>query len=298
MSWVVFALIAAFLVACSDVIDKFIVERYTKNAGAIIIFFGIMNLGYSVGIFLLFKVKLEFSFTAIIAIITGSMLALSSITRFVALVKEEVSRISPLFATTPLVIAVLAAFLLNESFSYFTYIGIAFIIAGAFLLSFRIEKGIPKALPVLGIVFIGILLLGMQGVGSSWVRTSFDIWTFISYNSLGYAMTALPLVLFGNYGKEFLNVFVKNPRALGSLFFEEIFSVTGVSILYYAFGLGPPTLVATLYSLKMFFVFLIATLVAIKGGNILREGPKGQAIFLKAAAIALIFVGVYLLTAL
>ena len=191
MLWQTLAILAAFLFAVSNVIDKYVVSQHTKNVKAIILLFAPINAIYALTIFLIFDIVLEITMFSVVAFITGILVAPIVFFWYTSVVKEDVSRIVPLIVVSPAVVAVLSRIFLNEVFAPLTYFGILLLILGGLLLSFRFESGVLKKSPALGAIIAIIAILSVYNILIKWVLLTYPFWTFLFYSTFGYAITQI-----------------------------------------------------------------------------------------------------------
>lgn len=117
--WWIFTLGAALLWATANIIDKHVVSDELKDPVLCTVTFGI-TMFILFGIFtLVMKPSISLQTAIIIfSVLAGMVMSFGVIFYFKALAKEEVSRVIPMLALTPLVVLLFATFLFDEKFSF------------------------------------------------------------------------------------------------------------------------------------------------------------------------------------
>ena len=124
MSWVLFALLSAFLFAVANVVDKYILTKWVKNPAIPVIVLSFVGLVVSLFVFLVHHSSLLSVFNTILALIAGVLFVAAVVLYFKAVSIEEISRVVPLVYLSPLFILILGAILLGELFTPWKYFGI------------------------------------------------------------------------------------------------------------------------------------------------------------------------------
>src|SRR3954462_11288544 len=144
MSWLAFALCGPILWAISVHLDKYLVERYFKDADVIVllIFTALMGLVLMPIIAALVPGVFHRDMTSIMLMTLSGIFYMTGITFYLrALQGHEASMVAPFFQSSPLFGYILAYLVLGETLSLHQFLGGALIIVG--VLSVSIAPG-PK----------------------------------------------------------------------------------------------------------------------------------------------------------
>ena len=150
MLWAALAIISALVIAVRNLTEKYLLkQRITSPSFAI--FVGLMDLLYTVVILPFTDISAGFSIYGLGALGAGVLTFIFFILYLKSLSGEEVSRIAPIVAAAPVLVAVFAAVGLGEIFNIITYVAILLVVLGVASLSFRLELGFPKKIKHLGL---------------------------------------------------------------------------------------------------------------------------------------------------
>ncbi len=138
MSWLVFALCGPVLWAISVHLDKYLVERYFKDTGVIVllIFTALMGVGLMPVIAWFVPDVFRISITSMVLMALSGVFYMTGITFYLrALQGHEASMVAPFFQSSPLFGYVLAYFVLGETLTPVQLLGGALIIVGVLSVS-------------------------------------------------------------------------------------------------------------------------------------------------------------------
>ena len=285
MNWLLIAMIAPFLWAISNFIDKFLVSKYFKsNTGTLIIYSCLI--GFPVALLIaLFKpevLSLNLA-TGILLIINGFLFILYLFPYLKALSKADTSVVVPIFQSVPVFSYFLAYFVLGEFLSFMQIIGSLLIIFGAIGISTKFsEKKIHLTKDILFLQLLASLLVALNTL-------------FLQYT--GFVIFGFILLFFvKSYRLDFIISFKRNKGAIISLnVLNEIINIIGVIIFSYATLLAPLTLVWVINGLQPVFVFFIGILLTIFFPHLIKEELNRKILLQKILFILIMFIGAYLL---
>ena len=294
MSWILFAILAAFVWALVNVVDKFILSKWVKKPIVPLMIVSIVSLIVASFIYFVRGFS-SLSFGHIIlALFAGLFSASMTLFYFSALKREEVSRVVPLFYLAPLFIAILAAIFLGEVFSPLIYLGVIFLISGAILISTKKMRKI-KLGAAFWLMIISSLSMSISQVIIKYLLNFSDFWTIFSYVELGVFLTLVPLFFF-KFSDLMENVREKGKRVVWAVSGNTLLNVSAVLFMTIGISLGPVTLVNALASIQPFFVLLFMVMLSLFLPKILKEEIGKSVLVRKLIAIVLMFVGVLLIT--
>jgi len=301
MSWLVFALCGPILWAISTHLDKYLVERYFKNADVLVllVFTALMGLvlmpiiaWFEPGVF--HRDGLSIGLMAL-----SGLLYMGGITFYLrALQGHEASMVSPFFQSSPLFGAALAYLVLGETLTGQQLFGGALIISG--VLSVSIGSG-PKRerfrwkLAALMLCAGFILSLSTLIFKAFAVRDEFWATTFWMF--AGEALYGVAILGIGHYRRQFFALLRSNGGALVAInASNELINLGGGLANRYALIFAPLAIVQVLGSTTTLFVFLIGVILTLVAPSISRENLSAREFAQKGIAAVLVAIGVALVS--
>jgi uncharacterized membrane protein len=293
MTWLLFAVLAAFLWALTNIIDKITLSKLVKQPMTPVIVVGVLGL-IAAGVVAATTGIEPFSPTQmLLGLLAGIAYTLMSVCYSKAVQLEEISKIIPLFALSPLFITVVAAITLHEVFSVAKYVGIAIVLVGAITLSvqhiqsFKFNKAfwlmVGSAASITATEIISKYLLGFH-----------HYWSVFAFTRIGTFLAIIPI--FWIYKDEIISLIQhKRLNALGFMTLSETFNLLALLSLIVASSIGYVTLVNAATQVQPFIVLALTVLMSVLMPHILKE-EQGLKIFVrKFGSISLMFAGVVLL---
>lgn len=229
------------------------------------------------------------------SLVSGALFGLGAQFLMRVLYQNEVSRTVPVFQTSPIFTALLAAIFLGERITGLQWGAVLLTVAGAMLLSIRIDGGFRQALMHRSII---ALLIGAFIGGSAHVagKAAVDVQPVLFTH--GLRMLALGLVFLGfnlrtsafNDVKRFVRE--RSPGLAIVTANELVIANLGLVLMLWALQLGPASLVTAVTATRAFFVVLYSTILAMIFKGFLGEITTPQTVVMKVAATSMIVLGV------
>ncbi|MCK4327456.1 MAG: EamA family transporter [Candidatus Diapherotrites archaeon] len=292
MVWAAYAIIASVFWALSNVLDKLITEKYSRDPLFLTSFMCLFYL--PVLLALPFLVEIEFSLEVVAwSLATAVFMFTSYVFYFKAINLEEISRLIPLYSLSPVLVAVMAAVLLGEILALAQYAGILLVVSGSALLlmnrSFKFRSG--KAFWFL---MVSIIAYPIYSVMSKHVMSFTSYWTMFFW--LTAAFTAYSMIALSQKKKELKKALRGSPRFIGLAVVSSAAGFVAVLSFIYAVSIGPVSLVTSLGEIQSFFVLLIATGLSIVLPGSIPEQVTRKTLAQKTVAVVLMFLGALLVT--
>jgi transporter family protein len=297
MSWIVFAIITQVLLAVSNFIDKFLIDKRIRDPLLVTILAGLVSFLLGLLIFLFRGFSLIETTQLVLILISGILLEIYLIPYFKALTMDDASRIVPLFQFMPVFVLILSYIILGEALTGKQFLGSVFIIGGGFVLAVKkIEGGsIFKLRKSLWLMVIASLLYAVTGVLFKWVVVAQDFWLTLAYENIGMGIGAIILLLWPSYRAGFRRETKKLKLSTwGLLLVNETVYILALLSMFYAILLGSVALVSVIGGIQPFLVLLYGLILSIWFPSVIEEDIQKGTVFLKALAILLIFIGGYL----
>ena len=290
MEWVILTLFAAIIWALGNIVEKFVLTRYFKTPFIPTFFSCFFGIFAALITYLFAEVAFPALDILFVPFIAGVLFTALVYNYFKALYVEEVSRVIPLFALVPLFVSVFAAVFLGEIFSIIKYAGVAFLMVGAFVISYE-KKGVFKLsrsfwnMMVADVLFAISIILVKYSLNDLALSSETAFFWF----SLGTFML-MPVFLYLSR-KSLFKIIQKSPIVLLYVCFSEPVAITGRFVLFTAATLGPITLISALGQTQMFFVLLFAIAVSLIWPKIIKEKITRKELIEKIIGITLVFIG-------
>jgi uncharacterized membrane protein len=300
MNWFFIGILASFIWALTNFIDKMFISRYFKsNVGTLIIYSSLIGLPISFVIVIFKPSVLSLNLTTSVFIILNSFLyILFLFPYFKALSKADTSVVVPIFQTIPVFSYFLAFFILGETLSITQIIGSLLIIFGAIGISLKFKgKKMGLTKEVLFLQLLASFILATNYLFFKFFAIQLDFWTVSFWQYIGITIFGLILLIFfKSYRKSFFISFKNNSKSiLGLNALNEIFNIIATIIFTFATLLAPLALVWVINGFQPLFVFLLGIFLTIFFPKIIKENLKKKILIQKGIFILLIFIGSYLL---
>ncbi|MDI6602953.1 MAG: EamA family transporter [Patescibacteria group bacterium] len=278
--WITFSILAAFIWAVVNIVDKYILTRWVRNPLIPVMILVTIGLMASIIVYFTYGFSYLSYFNIFLALIAGIFYLLMAIFYFKAVKIEEISRVSPLFYLSPLFILIFATIFLGEIFTLLKYLGIFLLMAGAILISSRDISKIS-----LGRAFWWMILstiaFALNQILTKYLLNSTDYWTIFAWTRIGAGIGLIPIAYI--YFPELIETARKQgKRVIVIILANETFNLLGVLSITIAVSIGYVTLVNALSSIQPFFVLLFAVILSIFYPSILKEEIGKSVIFLNS----------------
>lgn len=301
MNWFLIALSAPALWAASSHIDKYLLQKYFNgNEGAaLFIFATIADLLFLPGILFFHFHVLDIKFIhALILIGIGILEGIAFLLYYSALAKDEASVVTPIYQIIPVFAYILGYLLLGETLTFQQIAGSLLIIFGSIIISLDLSQSkMNFKTSILLVMLLSSLIFAFNGAIFKLVALEENYWLSNFWSLLGDMVMALVLFIFGSgYRKQFLAIFKINaPIILGINIFNEILTVAGGLVFRYATLLAPLALVAAVNGFQPFFLFVFGIALTLFFPRIAQENLSKKVIYQKILAIAIMFIGSYII---
>ena len=291
MTWFTLSLLAAFLWAITTAVDKLVLVRWQVTPALMTFISELIALIAACGVWLTMGLS-EMSYSRIgLALFAGVLKTLMVLFYYLAIAREEVSRIVTIFYLLPLFILLTARFVLHESLQPQEYQGVILLVSGAVLITCK-DKPFPQLNLAFCFAILGVLCVTVNQIIIKYLLEATDYWTVFSYVRVGSFLAVVPL----------LPIVVSKVQAISSerkgsvLALMAVNDTIGVGALFIftiAVSLGSVTLVNALSSVQLLFLLLIVVTVGTVNPNILREELGRTVLLSKLIAILLMICGTF-----
>jgi len=309
MSWFAVAVSAYFILAVSNLLDKFLVEKLIRNSRAYAFIACMMGLAALVispwflswpGYFALF-----------LNLFNGAIFAVALWLLYEALFRGEASRVLVLIGGLTPIFSFLFSFLFfAEKFASNQLAGLALMLTGIFTIAFlptprsylfrilnklKLSQIIPSGGVWLAVAAALVYSLYFLSTKQAYLDQPF-ISAFI-WNRLGAALFVLLFLINKDDRRVIRAMFSRSSGKKNKflVFLNQGVGSLGFLLQNYAISLGSVVLVNALQGVQYVFLLVISTVLALLAPKLLKETFSWRIIMQKTAAVVLITGGLYLI---
>lgn len=282
MIWVWISLLSYFLLSVSSVLDKILLKKRIPKPSVYAFYVSILGVGAFV--FAPFGFKWIGVHLFFLSLFSGMIFTYAMIALFMAVRKNEISRVTPLVISVIQIVTFLIAIIfLKEVINIGSAFGFLLLLFGGFFISFDLPI---KSLKIFSGFKFAVLSGFLFAIAYSVFGYIYDDTGFVSgfiWTRVGLLAGGLSLFLFPKYRKEiwptiqFSSKRKKKQAKRGTwftifLFFTNKISSSLASVfMNYAFAIGTVAYVQALASAQFVFVLVLASLASIKRPDIFEE---------------------------
>lgn len=297
LNWIAPALGSPLIYSAVTIGDKYILSNLKLRLASFYLFVGASQLVISVVILLVNPVSGFVVRESLAAFGGGLLWGIGLLMMFWVLQREEASRVTPVWQSSPIFVALIAVFLLGESLAWYHWIAILMVVVGATAVSVgrgQLGRGFVLR-PGFFMLLAGALIIGVAQVLLKVAAGELSVWHSMAFRGLGLFVAMGPAYLTPRNLRS-LWEFARTPgRAPVLLATESIGPFLGNLLLLIAIANGPVSLVSALLGTRPLFVLAIALVIGLLARNVLAEGMSRGDIVLKGASSALVVGGIFLI---
>jgi drug/metabolite transporter (DMT)-like permease len=304
MSWLVFALCGPVLWAISVHLDKYLVERYFKDADVIVLLIFTALMGVVLMPIIAFFQPDLFAggLLSVVLMTLSGVFYMTGITFYLrALQGHEASMVAPFFQSSPLFGYVLAYLVLGETLTGRQLLGGALIIVG--VLSVSISGGAKRSgharfrWQLAALMLCAGFVLALSTLIFKAFALKDEFWVTAFWMFAGEALFGAAFLCIGRYRRQFIHLCKTNGGALLAInASNELINLGGGLANRYALLFAPLALVQALGSTTTLFVFVIGVLLTLFFPKVAREDLSARQFLSKGAAALLVAAGVALVS--
>jgi uncharacterized membrane protein len=299
--WLFFAFCGPVLWAISVHLDKYLVERFFKEANvALMVLFTALVVVLALPIIWYFVPDvLNPSAGSIALIILAGILYMTGMLFYLrALQNDEASVVAPFFQTGPLFGYVLAYLVLGETLSPRQLLGGALIIFGALFVSIRVGQSMKTFKTRLAALMVACgFIMALSSLIFKVFALKVEFWTTTFWMFVGEGIFGAALLMIPAYRRQFLVLLRGNTAALLSInASNELINLGGGLGSRYALLFAPLSIVQAIGSTTTLFVFAFGIVLSVFFPGLGRENLSGRELVQKGVAAVVVAIGVALVT--
>ena len=279
----------------NTVINKFLITKKFQGYFSMLIYLNFVDLIFAGVVFVCIPVVFNFLYS-LFAMVMGLLPLLAFWFYSKALVVEEISRLAPLFQFIPIFVVFLSVVFLGELLNVQKYLGIALLVLMSILISYKKSEDGHSLSSAFKFMVPFTAVIAVYTVLNKFLLGYLDYWSVFFWMMIGSWLGVMVMLLFSKPRKVFVeSVFHLGTRTFIITLVGEGSYILGTVFSLIATSLGYVSLVSALAGLQQVFVFVYMLLLSFFVPKILKEDINKNAVFLKIFAIALMFVGTWLL---
>ncbi|MDD5127599.1 MAG: EamA family transporter [Dehalococcoidales bacterium] len=294
MHWMTFALISTALMGVASVIDSHLLSKRLPSMRAFLLPVALIHLPVALFFFYTNPLPAGVSYQPIVyAIAAGLVRSGAVLLMLYTLKSEEVSRVIPIIYTYPIMVAVMAIWVFDESLSYLQWLAILIVVSGTMMISFEKNPAAGKNMgKSLFRMFVSALLWAISDIlRKKALMTGFSPWNaFCLYEfcmiAVFLAVALRPVII-----RQWLN-YKERKAAIGYVLLDETVSLVGIALQFWALNTGPVSLVSTVIGSRPVFVAVYSFLLGLFLPNFLIHTSNRLLMLTRIAATILIVVGI------
>lgn len=304
MNWLMLSLLASLLWAIVNIVDKIMVERFVKQPIIYALFTGIYASIPALFILAVFGISNISSTYIFFSMFSGFTLIIYTYLFYRALTLSDTPVVVALFLLAP-VFSLLWGFLFfSETFTIQKYIGVCFIIGGAFFISLEISKKDitekTQKTAVSPALFLMIVSCFFASVGSAiqkFLLVEIDPITVYFWGNVGALISVGLLLTIGSVRRNLLKTMVKIGIKINSvIIFNELLSLLAIFLVIKALSIGTLSLVVTATAVQPLYVLILVIIVNIIKKELIPDNKSKQFFLVRLALIGVMISGIYLIS--
>ena len=299
MIWILITIIAHFLNATVSILDKHIVSNTTLKPVAYTFYSGVFQV-----LFLILIPSIGFNLPQsnllLIGIGTGVLFILTLLIFYKALKISEASRVIPVIgATVPVFTVFLSYIILAEFLTSFQIIAFIFFVIGGFLLSIKHTRGAFSLFPGFKLAILAGFLFALYYTLIKFLYIDLEFFDGFILLQIGGFIGSLFLLISKNNREKIFSTPNTIKKSTAYLFIpNKILAAAASIMIFYAISIegSKISIINSLQAFQYVFVLFFAIILSKKIPNLFHEQLNKKIIRRKVMAIAVIGIGLFLLT--
>ncbi|GAA0538865.1 drug/metabolite transporter (DMT)-like permease [Rhizomicrobium palustre] len=297
--WLLFAFLGPVSWAISTHIDKYLVDRYFRDAdtAVLMLFTALMGVVTLPFIWAFVPGVFAASWSSILVMMASGVMYIAAMLFYLRAIQgEEASVVAPLFQLVTIFSFLLAWAMLGETLTLKAGAGAILIIGGILFVSLDENLKFTGLKPrvVFGMV-ICTAILALANVLFKFYAVKDDFWVTTFWTFVGEALFGIGLLCLARYRNQAIALVRDHKRALlGVSGANELVNLGGGLSVRYASLLAPVALVSAIASTTTLFVFAVGSALTVFAPRYAREDISRASLIRKGAAAVVVTFGVFL----
>jgi uncharacterized membrane protein len=295
-NWLFFALLAPFLWAIANFIEKYSLGKYAKDAHEFVFFSSLASWALFVILVITFGLP-QISALWLAPITLGVIFVAAYWFYGKALRVTETSQLIISFKLIPVLTLFFAYLLFGQKISVFDTLAFIIVLVGTLFVSVKKTEGAFRITQGTKWIAGAILIWGLMFVGVDWALTKMTFWHYLTLEVFGNCIAGTSLLLLPQIRNELIDSL---KSATGGKYFWygliKVIDFLGQILIKRAFVLGPSAgLVTVVMQVQSVYCVVIGVSLTIWLPHIIEEDISKENIANKVFGIAVALIGICLL---
>ena len=292
MLWLILTLVAAFLWAIVNVLDKHIVCDELKDPKLCSMIYGLVFFIFTTIAAFIFKTPIIFNIVSAFAIAGGVLATIAVLFYYDSLEEGDVSKVVALFLLVPLFVLFFSFIFLGETFGLKEYIGLFLLMLGTVIISAKRARGEAKLKEYFFLTILTVILFAVRDVLIRYASLNYNIIHILFWVGIGSLINSMFLLISEH---KHLIMKAREREGIEHLILSAILSVLAFIAFSKAISLTKVALISTLVNVKVFIVLIIAIVLSKYNPNIIKEHMERSSLERKIIGTILLFAGATLI---
>ena len=299
LQWILPALASPIVYAAVTLGDKRIISTLGLALGSFYLYVGFTQLSIAAAILLVLGWP-GAPFSALANSFGGGFLwGTGLMLMFFVLRREEVSRVTPVWQSSPVFVALFAVVFLDESLAWHGWLAVLLVVSGAIAVSIDLNRGGLAAFSVRPTFFMllgGAAIIGVAQLLLKVASEDLGVWHNMAFRGIGLC-TSIALPWLRPPYPAGLVVWLRNPKnAVSIMLTESVGPFTGNLLLLSAIAVGPISLVSALLGTRPIWVLAGTLLLGLTAKHFISERITGKDLVLKTVATSAVVAGIVIIS--
>ncbi len=299
LEWILPALASPIVYTMVTIGDKRVLSILKLNLGSFYLFVGSIQLLISLIILAVLGWQ-SAPFSSIAASYgSGFLWGFGLMLMFFVLQREEVSRVTPVWQSSPVFVALLAVLFLDESLAWHGWLAVFLVVSGAVAVSVNLDRGGLDAFrvrPTFFMLITGAVVIGVAQLLLKVGSDDLDVWHNMAFRGAGlFTFMAAPWMR-PPYPARLLAWLRTPSNAVSLVLTEGVGPFLGNMFLLAAIAVGPVSLVSALFGTRPIWVLGMTLLLGLVAKQFISERIAGRDLALKAVATSAVVAGVVIIS--
>ena len=252
----------------------------------------------SIVMLVLFPLPHGIGFAPVAAVFASAMISSLAVVLVLEIMrKEDVARVSPITATAPVFVAILAMLFLGEDLALHQWLAILAVVTGAVAISFKWDSGGAAHFhkrPFF-ILMAASVLIAVSNVFNKYALGFMSFWNSASLVFLFSAVLFIGICFRPSVLRE-IAALRDRTGTVGFTLANQAAAMAATVLAYWAIKLSPVALASTIFNSKPLFIFAFSGLAArIAPGFLFHEKSSRKLLLARAGATLLVVGGLVLM---
>ena len=294
MNWIGTALLSIACLGMVNILDSHLLSKRMPSLRAFMLPMGSFHLALAIIILTLLPLPEGIGFQIVgLAVLAGMLRAGAVVIMQYTLKSEEVSRVTPIVYSYPILVAIMAVPLLGESLNHLQWFAIFIVVAGAVIATVKIDSSGSFNLlskPFL-MLFGSSLLMACGNITAKHVLGYIEFWNMQSINMLCLGGTFFLLAIRPATFRQLKYMESRN-SALAILITSGVLTQSGFLLVFGAMQEGPVSMVSAVIGSRPLVVLMYSLILSRLMPNFLKWEGGGAALALRIGAAVLVISGI------